>query len=372
MADVAPGHAGHDPVEVAAFIDDPEGATDALRARIAGCPGCSALAADLRLLAVATAGLPAPSRPRDFRIAPAEAARLAPADIRPQEPAARALRHGYEMTTPAPDHASHDPLLIAADLDGTLEARDAVTVRDWLAGCSACMALRADLADLATATRSMPTPTRPRDFRLTQADADRAAVGGWRRAIAAFGSSRGGFTRPLAVGLTTLGLAGLIVANIPATSLFGATGAADSLTAPTLGVSRPVTGAGSGASVPEAADAAASPRSSAFGAEAVPGPSAGQAAPVEPRATGVPDVGIVQPSSGDTGAAASSGGTGASVTSGGAETGRGSAKDATLGQARPTAADTGPSVLVVVSVVLLVAGLGLALLRWGARRLGDG
>ena len=137
-------------------------------------------------------------------------------------------------------------------------------------------------------------------------------------------------------------------------------------------MSRPVTGAGSGASVPEAADAAASPRSSAFGAEAVPGPSAGQAAPVEPRATGVPDVGIVQPSSGDTGAAASSGGTGASVTSGGAETGRGSAKDATLGQARPTAADTGPSVLVVVSVVLLVAGLGLALLRLGARRLGDG
>ena len=39
--------------------------------------------------------------------------------------------------------------------------------------------------------------------------------GGWRRFVAAFGSPRDVFSRPLAVGLTTLGLAGLLLASAP-------------------------------------------------------------------------------------------------------------------------------------------------------------
>ncbi len=35
-------------------------------------------------------------------------------------------------------------------------------------------------------------------------------------------------------------------------------------------------------------------------------------------------------------------------------------------------ADGGPSLLILLSALMLVTGLTLVLLRWGARRLGDG
>ena len=48
---------------------------EARRAEAARCPDCVALLDDLRLLAMATAALPVPSRSRDFRLDPADAAR---------------------------------------------------------------------------------------------------------------------------------------------------------------------------------------------------------------------------------------------------------------------------------------------------------
>ena len=66
------------------------------------------------------------------------------------------------MTTPAPDHATHDPELVAAHLDGRLDPADLARVDGWLAACGACAVLHEDLQDLVLATRALPDagPTR--------------------------------------------------------------------------------------------------------------------------------------------------------------------------------------------------------------------
>lgn len=330
MADSASPHAGHGLDALVGFVDDPADATDAVRAQVADCPECASLVADLRLLAGATATLAVPVRPRDFRLSPEDAARLTATS---REPLAVSGRLGFDMTTPALDHATHDPLLIAAHLDDTLAARETVRVHDWLSGCSSCATLRADLAALAVATRTLSTPPRPRDFSLTTADAERARPRGWRRALAAFASPRDTFARPLAVGLTTLGLAGLVIANIPATSLFGSAGATSSQAEMSTDVAAPWT-------LAPVAGAVASPKAD----------TAGELAP--------------EATYGDR--------SGAAITDGGGQSGRDTAKGSRLDESFAADGPGAPSILVMVSGALLIMGLALALLRWWARRLGDG
>lgn len=236
-----------------------------------------------------------------------------------------------DMTTPAPDHATHDPLLIAAHLDGTLDARERTRVHDWLAGCSACSTLRADLATLAAATHDLPMPRRPRDFTLTEADAQRAASRGWRRMLGAVASPRDRFTRPLAIGLTTMGLAGLLIANVPSSGIFSA---ASSAGAAPQSEMTDIQAGGSQELAPEVGPLA--------GSSSLPGDTAAQ--PTDREVAG----------------------------NDGGEAGRGSAKASMLEQFTAPGADGGPSLLILASALMLVTGLALVLLRWGARRLGDG
>ena len=78
MADAADRHDEHDPLLIAALLDaDPTGFDRAAAApRVASCPGCAALYADLLALSTATRELPTPARPRDFTLTAADAARL--------------------------------------------------------------------------------------------------------------------------------------------------------------------------------------------------------------------------------------------------------------------------------------------------------
>lgn len=105
-------------------------------------------------------------------------------------------------------HARHDRFAIAGALDsGVLPS----TVRT----CPSCGALHRDLLSIQTAIRHAWTPRRPRDLRLARRDlADRRRAL-WRRLVDAFGSSRDTVTRPLALGLATLGIAGLVLTNVP-------------------------------------------------------------------------------------------------------------------------------------------------------------
>jgi len=148
------------------------------------------------------AGDPAPD--------PAHAAVPDPADPDPAHTAAH---------TPDPvhttDHAEHDQLRVAeaADRAGSLPAD--------LAACPDCVALHSDLVAIAAAIPDAAIPARPRDYRLGPADAARLRRTGWRRWFAAVGSSRDTVTRPLAIGLTTLGLAGLLLTALPSLPFAG-------------------------------------------------------------------------------------------------------------------------------------------------------
>ncbi len=109
------------------------------------------------------------------------------------------------------DHAAHDELLIARLEAGDLTSDELVRATALATTCESCGRLLADLRAIRTAARTLPSIARPRDFRLTTADADRLRPARWRALLAAFASPRLAFTRPLALGLTTLGLAGLLI-----------------------------------------------------------------------------------------------------------------------------------------------------------------
>jgi hypothetical protein len=228
--------------------------------------------------------------------------------------------------TSASAHAAHDLTIIAALAARTPDPSDvhAGAAREQLAACNACTDLLADLVALQTALPTTSTPARPRDFSLTSADAARLRRGGWRRILGFFGSARDSISRPLAIGFTTLGIAGLLVAALP--SMYATDGAA------TLS---PV-----GAAVEQAAPAPAE----------APG-SHRLSMGAEPESS-LTDEGVF------------AGGNPDEVGSAG---GRDIAGDGSLLALRDDA--SGLSAVFVLAGALLIAGLGLFALRWSARRL---
>lgn len=142
-------------------------------------------------------------------------------------------------------HDRHDREAIAAAADRMGPARFAQAL---LAACTDCARLYADLQALAVALPATATPARPRDFTLSTADAERLRPRGLRHWFGLIGSARDTVTRPLAVGLTTLGLAGLLVATVPGgLSMAGSSGAAASAAPMVVMEAQPSGAAASGA-----------------------------------------------------------------------------------------------------------------------------
>ena len=234
------------------------------------------------------------------------------------------------MPTPGTDHATHDLALVAArsTRDADLTPSEAATADALLAACTECAGLHADLLALAAALPSAATPRRTRDFTLSAADAERLRPRGLRRWLGAIGSPRDTLSRPLAIGFTTLGLAGLLVAAAPSLGSFASGGA-------------------SGAA-PAAAEAAASAESLTMSAA----PSAA------PEASPVDDGSVFNGSdSSDPARITPAPADGPSI---GAPPADVSVRDDA----------SGLSVLLVVAGSLLIVGLGLFALRWSARRFG--
>jgi len=154
-------------------------------------------------------------------------------------------------------HARHDLDLIAGHAAGDLTDSERDRAEALLGSCTSCADLRRDLVAIAAATSAIPASAAPRDFRLTEAQAASLRRGGWVASLLRpFAASR---SRPLAMAFTSLGLAGVLVANIlPA--LFGAAGVA-----------------GGAASAPEAAGAP--PAASAGAAAEAPAPQATSSTP---------------------------------------------------------------------------------------------
>jgi hypothetical protein len=166
------------------------------------------------------------------------------------------------VPTPA-EHAQHDLDLIAAHVAGDLTDTERIRADGLLQSCNSCADLRRDLLVIATATRALPRTARaPRDFRLDAAQAERLRGGGWFRTLLRPFRTPQSVFRPMAAAFTTLGLAGLLVANV-LPSLFGSAGSAAPLrdqsqaagataaAAPAASeapVLRPMSGGGAGAS----------------------------------------------------------------------------------------------------------------------------
>jgi hypothetical protein len=119
-------------------------------------------------------------------------------------------------------HRRHEPIDVAAAADR------GASIPAWLAGCFACLALRADLLALASAAPSAAIPRRIRDLRLSAADAARLRSRARWWTLDWIGTSRDRVSRPLALGLTTIGLVGVVLTAIPlaAPGLVGASWAA--------------------------------------------------------------------------------------------------------------------------------------------------
>jgi len=382
--DAAAGHASHDLERIAALLDADLSPADRMagEAMVAACTECARLRDDLFSIAGAASAMPAPGRTRDFRLTPADAARLAPAG--PGEPATAATRLNDEMFDPriTAGHPAHDTVLVASLIDHSLPASDRNAAQHMVDTCRFCAELHSDLLALRNATRALPTPPRPRDYRLTSADAERLRPAGIRRWIVAFGSPRDAITRPLAIGLTTLGIVGLLVSGAPALSIgsssssasgdrtaAGAPQPAASQPALDATVSAPAAGAGAaeatGAPVAAAAaSAAAAPPAAAAASAAPAAPNVFAPAPATAPANSSSDYLTDQ-------ARASGGAAGVKATAPAAPIPGIGNQDRPVGVQGTQPAEPGPAISVVaVSGILLLAGLGLFLLRWMARRVG--
>jgi len=254
-------------------------------------------------------------------------------------------------------HAGHDRLLIAAHAAGNLAASDLELAESILAACPDCRSLHDDLRAIAASTHDLPAPARPTglDFRISAEDAARLAPGGWsRRWLRPFRTTGWATLRPLAAGLTTLGLAGLLLTVIPSFQL-GAGGAA---VLSTVGAAIPPAtqeqNRGAATAAPTVAGDTTGAASSAVppGGSPVPlGPASGATAAPVPTADEA-----YGSASGSPVPAAPGDGT-SEFSSGGKSTGEASAESG------------GPSVLAVASVALLALGLALFALRRLAIRL---
>lgn len=353
-----PGHAGHDPDLIVGLLDRdlPAAERAAGEDRLRACAACAALHADLVSLAAASRAMATPRRTRDFTLS-AELAQTLRAPVAGELVQGPGRLNG-EMTEPRTAHAAHDRVRIANLVDRSVTDAERVAGQEQLAACHDCAQLFDDLLALSAATKALPTPARPRDFTLTPADAARLRDRGWRRLLGLFGSPRDVFSRPLAIGLSTLGLAGLLVATVPG-ALPGFGGGATALPA------------AEDAARNAAGGAAANPE---FLAQASPAPSAASATgPV--IAAAPPSAG---PSEAPAPAAAASADAPPEVLAEGGESGptdgepddRG-AFDAYL-ESFADGGSAGPSPMAIVAAILLLIGLGLFGLRWTARRLGDG
>ncbi len=260
--------------------------------------------------------------------------------------------------TPSAEAPEHANLIVALDA-GDLAGVDRERAEALLRACAGCAALAADLVAIRGALAALPAPARRRDYRLTEADAARLRPDRRRRLLGWLAAPRSS-VRPLATGLATLGIVGLLVSS-------GLPGLGSSSSAPLETVGSPVQnpvpaatsapggGAGFGS---QAAPAAATAAPAAVPGAALPG-AAQSAAPLPPANVGAD-------AATDAGAGAeSSPGPAGGRNSGAAPVAVPTDQVPPVGKAAPPASGVtaGPSPAIVVSAGLLAAGILLLLAR---------
>lgn len=271
---------------------------------------------------------------------------------------------------PAAEAEDHAALVVALDA-GDLAGTELAAAESLVASCGGCAALAGDLLAIRGAMTALPVPHRRRDYRLTAEDAARLRPSGWRRLIEWL-AAPGSTVRPLATGLATLGVVGLLLtAGAPGMlSGFGSAGAAP-VAAP-QGPVEDAAGGGPGSTELQATNAPAAGAPDSFdpsnpGLAATAAPAAlpaGTPAPMPGSSPGGDKAGVPgEASTADpmvdrtlsTGAAV---GAENSPPNGGAEAAKAAGRDAATSVPLP----------VLASLALLVAGLALFAGRSVARR----
>jgi hypothetical protein len=275
-----------------------------------------------------------------------------------------------QMPTATPAHALHDPELITAlaAREPDLKAVELTAARALVDTCVDCRDLYTDLRAVQVALATSMTPSRPRDFALSAADAKRLRGSGWRRVLRYIGSSRDAFSRPLAIGFTTIGVVALLITAVPSIPLGRAGGGAVLSTV------------GSAVHPEQAAQATQSAASPAASAAAAPAPSvaAASAAPSSVSAFGPAASSDAADRQSLSAKPEPYGGTGGGVFSGSNEAGgrtgdaQGGDLDSAITEALISVRDDGLSIGFVIAGICLFIGFGLFALRWTSRRFGDG
>jgi hypothetical protein len=253
-------------------------------------------------------------------------------------------------------HVQHDPLLVASLAAGDLAGADRDHAAAQIASCADCATLHADLIAIARATAALPPAVAPRDFTLSPEQAAALRPTGWRRLVAAMSGSRPLMSRPLGIGLATIGLAGLLVSILPTVQL-GTAGAAPA--APMTETQQTAVGAAAGSGSDIAGEGASpAPVIAAQPDNAIPSSS-------YDSLNGVGVYGTRGPAA-SAAVAAAQNGSGANPTDQ-------SAGDATSSERRAIGegsveSDSGRGLLLAGSLVLLWAGIALLIVRQLVRR----
>ena len=258
-------------------------------------------------------------------------------------------------------HDQHDQLLVVSLAAGDLTGADRDRATSQIADCAECARLNDDLLVIARATAALPAAVRPRDFQLSPEQAAHLRPAGWRRFVAAFAEPRLAMTRQLGVGLTTLGIAGLMLSVLGSVNLGGmSAGAAPGALAPANeSATKDYTDTSLGGAAPSAA-AASSELTPVY---------AGSQPSASPYSLGAPDASTTVR------AQASDDGRGGAITvqRSQARPGATQAPDLDAGlPAEVSAEEPGVSLIVVASVIVLAAGIALLLARRIARRITSG
>lgn len=253
--------------------------------------------------------------------------------------------------SPAAEAPDHDSLMVAFDA-GDLAGAELRAAASLAASCTGCAALVHDLAAIRGAMTALPVPPRRRDYRLTADDAARLRPSGWRRVLEWL-AAPGSTVRPLATGLATLGVVGLLLTSgLPGLlGGFGSAGAAPVMAPAESPIDNAAPGTSGGVELqgtygPAAVPSGASGYDPGLAATAAPAPVPSAAPASVPSAA---------PSDGLTGGVAGEAATGAPD------------RDGNSKAAGPDAASTVP-LPVLASLALLAAGLALLAGRMVARR----
>lgn len=249
---------------------------------------------------------------------------------------------------PNAEHPSHDLHLIAAAADREADDATRVAAQRQIAACDDCAALFADLRaisfGLGTLPRSLPVT---RDFRISPEQAAKLRPAGWRRLLDGF--SRTPSLRPFASALTTLGVAGLLLA----------------VALPNAGIA--LFGGQAGGAAPLSADLRTSgaPEAAASQGAQAPGADSGGKFTGGPVPASSPAAVVGGPLPTDarnsTGGGSAAGGSSAGPAASGEDT-------QLVPQAAPEPASPSLPLLPLASIVLLVIGIALLLLsRLGGR-----